>query len=80
MALLYVVAHTPVGVFEGSVNGDPTAAASDLAQIRDAIQAQLQTMTYMVLYTNFKNLNENQISLSGDMIRRSVISFSVRED
>lgn len=67
---LYLTAHTPVGVFTGTLNRD-SAQKDDLAAARDALQTS--TPTYIVIFKD-----DTEIYLAGDTIKNSVIVYEIR--
>ena len=71
---LHVTAHTPVGVFQGMLNGEP-ASDEDITQTRDVLQKRLNSMDFMVLYGE----EGAEITLAGDVLKNSVLTFVIRE-
>lgn len=70
---LHVTIHAPVGQVVGTLNYHPGSEA-DLKQIRDNIQQSTDTIGYMVVFAG-----GDEILVPGDVVRNSVIEFSIRD-
>ena len=78
MANLRATAHTPVGSYTGKLNGAPSSR-EDLEEARDAIQKQLNTLGYLVLYSTDDKADVVEVTLPGELVKNSVFIFKVEE-
>lgn len=73
---LHIAAHTERGVFEGNVNGEPSASVQDLETIRDRMQEQV--LNYMVLSSQGPDGSRVETLLPAAVLETAVLVFSIR--
>jgi hypothetical protein len=73
---LYVTVYTPVGVFNGAVNGVP-CTEEELVKVRDAIQNSIHTLSHLTIYHKDGFQDTREITFPQNLISNSVFAFSI---
>lgn len=71
---LNLTIHSPVGKFVGPINKSSTDTVSDLTQLRDKMEANSNSLGYVVIYNK-----SGEVCIPGEVMKNSVVEYHIED-